>query len=41
MDRNCSRIRTRNSDTKNTVNIGVEKTGDRYFLYYILLNRIV
>ncbi|WP_202221846.1 hypothetical protein [Okeania sp. KiyG1] len=29
IDRNCSKIRTRNSYTKNTVNIDIDKTGDR------------
>ncbi|WP_255502635.1 hypothetical protein [Okeania sp. KiyG1] len=29
MDRNCSRIRTRNSYTKNSVNIVIDQTGDR------------
>ncbi|WP_293166131.1 hypothetical protein [Okeania sp. SIO2C9] len=37
MDRNCPRIRTRNSYTKNSVNIDIDKTGDRYFFYYNFL----
>ena len=35
MDRNCLIISTRNSYTKNTVNIDIDKIGDRLVFHYL------
>ncbi|WP_293118844.1 hypothetical protein [Okeania sp. SIO1I7] len=37
MDRNCSRIRTRNSYTKNSVNIDIDKIGDIDLIIIVLI----